>query len=315
MRGSGPFRHPGAPSARHPRRCFIDSLFSRGPSITARLILVIMLSLTMMIVDHHQSHLQTIRAGLATLIYPFQLVVDLPSSAARSLSGSLTDQGTLRREVEQLRNEKLRLHGELQRMAALEAENERLRELFESSRELDERVEIAELLSVDLDPFSRKVVLNKGGRDEVYAGQPILDRDGVMGQVVHAGPVSSTAMLITDPSHAVPIQVNRTGLRGLAVDTGSAGRLDIPYIPNNADLETGDLLVTSGLGGRFPAGYPVAEIVDVTNNPGEPYATVEARPLARIDRVREVLLLWSDEFEQRTDDPDGPATDETGEDS
>lgn len=273
-----------------------------------------MLSLTMMIVDHHQSHLQTIRAGLATLIYPFQLVVDLPSSAARSIGGSLTAQSTLRREVDRLRNEKLLLHGKLQRMAALEAENDRLRELFESSRELEERVEIAELLSVDLDPFSRKVILDKGGRDEVYTGQPILDRDGVMGQVVHTGPVSSTAMLITDPSHAVPIQVNRTGLRGLAVGTGSAERLDIPYIPNNADLEIGDLLVTSGLGGRFPAGYPVAEIVEVTNNPGEPYASVKARPLARIDRVREVLLLWSDEFEQRAADDD-ETTDGTGEGS
>jgi len=271
-----------------------------------------MLSIAMMLVDHHQSHLQTIRAGLATLIYPFQLMVDLPSSAAERLSGSFASQSRLRRDVDRLRNEKLLLHGELQRMAALEAENHRLRELFESTRVLEERVEIAELLSVDLDPFSRKVLLNKGSRDELYQGQPVLDRDGVMGQIIHLGPFSSTAMLITDPSHAVPIQVNRTGLRGLAVGTGSPERLDIPYIPNNADLEIGDLLITSGLGGRFPAGYPVAEVTRIHANPGESYASVEARPLARIDRVREVLLLWSEEHPTAAHAAD-EATEEDGE--
>jgi rod shape-determining protein MreC len=249
----------------------------------------------LMAVDHRQNHLETIRGTVSTVIYPLQLAADVPASLMGMLSSAMTSQRDLRRELEELKQERLFLEAELQRMAALEAENERLRRLFESSRALDERLEIAEILSVDLDPFSRQVVLNKGSQQELYRGQPVLDRDGVMGQLTHVGPLSSTAMLLTDPAHAIPVQINRTGRRAIAVGTGSAERLDVPYIPNNADIETGDLLVTSGLGGRFPPGYPVARVTNIEPRPGESYARVDAEPLARIHRVREVLLVWSDQ--------------------
>ncbi|MFP4606413.1 MAG: rod shape-determining protein MreC [Thiohalospira sp.] len=276
----------------------MKSLFVRGPSVTARLILVTLLSIALMAVDHRQNHLETIRGAVSTVIYPLQLAADVPASVVGALSSALTSQRDLRSELEELKRERLFLEAELQRMAALEAENERLRRLFESSRALDERLEIAEILSVDLDPFSRQVVLNKGSPQELYRGQPVLDRDGVMGQLTHVGPVSSTAMLLTDPAHAIPVQINRTGRRAIAVGTGSAERLDVPYIPNNADIETGDLLVTSGLGGRFPSGYPVARVTNIEPRPGESYARVDAEPLARIHRVREVLLVWSDGDEE-----------------
>lgn len=287
---------------------FIKSLFVHGPSVTARLILVTLLSVALMAVDHRQNHLETIRGTVSTVIYPLQLAADVPASLMGMLSSAMTSQRDLRRELEELKQERLFLEAELQRMAALEAENERLRRLFESSRALDERLEIAEILSVDLDPFSRQVVLNKGSQQELYRGQPVLDRDGVMGQLTHVGPLSSTAMLLTDPAHAIPVQINRTGRRAIAVGTGSAERLDVPYIPNNADIETGDLLVTSGLGGRFPPGYPVARVTNIEPRPGESYARVDAEPLARIHRVREVLLVWSDEDDKPASATEGEET-------
>ncbi|SFD59769.1 rod shape-determining protein MreC [Thiohalospira halophila DSM 15071] len=260
-----------------------------------------------MAVDHRQNHLETIRGMVSTVIYPLQLAADAPASLAGMLSSAMTSQRDLRRELAELKRERLFLEAELQRMAALEAENERLRRLFESSRALDERLEIAEILSVDLDPFSRQVALNKGSQQDLYRGQPVLDRDGVMGQLTHVGPLSSTAMLLTDPAHAIPVQINRTGRRAIAVGTGSAERLDIPYIPNNADIRNGDLLVTSGLGGRFPSGYPVARITNIEPRPGESYARVDAEPLARIHRVREVLLVWSDQGDNPAGEPSVPA--------
>ena len=260
-----------------------------------------------MVVDHRQNHLETIRGAVSTVIYPLQLAADVPASLMSTLSSALTSQRELRRELEELKDERLFLEAELQRMAALEAENERLRRLFESSRALDERLEIAEILSVDLDPFSRQVILHKGSQQGLYRGQPVLDRDGVMGQLTHVGPLSSTAMLLTDPAHAIPVQVNRTGRRAIAVGTGSAQRLDVPYIPNNADIRNGDLLVTSGLGGRFPAGYPVARVTNIEPRPGESYARVAAEPLARIHRVREVLLVWSED--NRVPNTEGDASD------
>ena len=135
-------------------------------------------------------------------------------------------------------------------------------------------------------------VQHKGRVHEVYEGQPLVDADGIMGQVVHAGPLTATAMLITDSGHGTPVQVNRNGLRTIAVGTGEVDRLELPYLPNSADIQEGDLLVTSGLGGRLPPGYPVANVSRIVHNPGQPFAEVHATPTARLDRAREVLLVW-----------------------
>ena len=152
---------------------------------------------------------------------------------------------------------------------------------------------IAQILAVDLDPFSRRIVINKGTQDGVGVGQSLIDSNGIMGQIVTAGPVSSNALLITDPSHAMPVQVNRNGLRSVAVGTGTVNLLELTHIPNNADIRVGDLLVTSGLGGRFPSGYPVGRIVSVERDSGQPFARVNLTPSARLARNREVLLVWS----------------------
>jgi len=151
-------------------------------------------------------------------------------------------------------------------------------------------------MSVNLDPFQHQIVINKGTQDDVFPGQPILDAEGVMGQIVHAGPYTSTAVLITDTSHAIPVQVNRNGLRSIAIGSGTINRLELPYIPNNSDIQPGDLLITSGLGGRFPPGYPVAKVGAVQHDPGRSFAQVAAEPLAQLNRSREVLLVWPGEI-------------------
>jgi len=183
-------------------------------------------------------------------------------------------------------------NAQMQKLAALEIENIRLRELLDSSFEIGEKVLIAELMSVNLDPYKHQVVINKGELHDAYPGQPLVDADGVMGQIVHAGPYTSTAILITDTSHAIPVQVNRNGLRSIALGSGAINRLELPYIPNSADIQPGDLLITSGLGGRFPSGYPVATVVTVDHDPGNAFTRVIATPLAHLNSRREVLLVW-----------------------
>lgn len=248
-------------------------------------------SLILMTVDHRQHHLESVRATLSLLVSPLQYLLGLPMGAGHWFGEALTSRQALQDENASLRSQQLLQNARLQKMAALEAENTRLRALLDSSFKVGERVLVAELLEVDVDPFSQEIVINKGSRDGVEAGQPIVDAEGVMGQVVHVAPFTSTAMLITDPSHAIPVEVNRTGLRAIAMGMGSASRLEIPHLPLNADIKEGDLLVTSGLGGRFPPGYPVALVEKVERNPGQSFAEVSARPTARLEQSREVLLV------------------------
>ena len=185
------------------------------------------------------------------------------------------------------------MRARLQQFEALEAENMRLRDLVGSSFKIGDRVLIAELLAVDLDPYKQQVVINQGSLAGVFVGQPVLDANAVMGQVIQVTPMTSTVLLITDASHALPVQVNRNGLRTIAFGTGRIHELELPHLPHNADIREDDLLVTSGLAGHFPPGYPVARVTQVNREPGEPFATVIATPSAHLERTREVLLVWT----------------------
>jgi rod shape-determining protein MreC len=153
-------------------------------------------------------------------------------------------------------------------------------------------VQVAEILSVDLDPYRHRIALNRGAHDDVFVGQALLDADGVVGQVTRVDPIGAEAILISDPSHATPVELNRNGLRTVAIGTGDVSRMDLPFLPNSADIRVGDLLVSSGLGEAFPAGYPVARVTRVQRRPGDPFARVEAEPTAALNREREVLLVW-----------------------
>lgn len=253
---------------------------------------LIVLSVAMMAVDHRQHHLEGIRSALSVVMYPLQHLVNLPVSASSWLGENLSSRESLLAENARLKMQHTLLKAQLQKFSAIELENQRLRELLQSSRKVSEHVLIGELLAVDLEPFTRQVVINKGTRQEIYVGQPLVDAQGVMGQIIHAGVLSSTAMLITDANHALPVQVNRNGLRAIALGTGAPDRLALPYLPNSADIKEGDLLITSGLGGRFPADYPVAVVSEVRQDPSQPYAVINATPTAQLERAREVLMVW-----------------------
>jgi len=256
----------------------------------------VLLSTVLMVMDHRYQNLKSVRSALSVIVYPLQLAIELPGSVSDWLGESLSSRRDLQEENASLRTQKIMQQVQMQRLAALEAENIRLRELLDASFEVGEKRLIAELMSVNLDPFQHQIVINKGTLDDVFPGQPILDAEGVMGQIVHAGPYTSTAVLITDTSHAIPVQVNRNGLRSIAIGSGTINRLELPYIPNNSDILPGDLLITSGLGGRFPPGYPVAKVGAIQHDPGRSFAQVIAEPLAQLNRSREVLLVWPGEI-------------------
>jgi len=251
--------------------------------------------MVLMTLDHRYNQLNSLRAGLSVVVYPLQLAVEMPGAVTSWFRESLATRRQLQEENASLQTQLLMLKAQSQKLQSLEVENIRLRELLESSFEVGEKVLVAELMVANLDPYKHQVVINKGELDRIYPGQPLLDAEGVMGQVVHVGPYSSTAILITDTSHAIPVRVNRNGIRTIALGSGTINRLELPYLSNNADVSPGDLLITSGLGGRFPPGYPVAVVEAVQHDPGRNFAHIVARPTARLDRSREVLLVWPGE--------------------
>ncbi len=244
-----------------------------------------------MVADHRQDHLSVVRSTLSVGLYPVRIAVDFPFKASRWVSDTLTSREALLAENRQLREEQLLTKGRMEKYQHLTTENMRLRALLASSAKVEDRVLIAELINVDMDPFSRRIVLNKGLRHGVIAGQSLIDAKGIMGQVAHVDPLSSTALLITDPSHALPVQINRTGYRSIAVGTGAPNVLELRHVPNNVDLAVRDLVVTSGLGGRFPAGYPVGHIMTIERDSSRAFARVFVQPSANLERNREVLLI------------------------
>ncbi len=262
---------------------------------------MILISIALMSVDHRHGHLENVRSFLSTLVYPLQYIVNMPVQAGRWVSNSVVTQTQLLEENEDLREGLLLLNQKLQKYDILVEENNRLRELLDSSVRLGERVErvlIAELIATELESFRRQIVINKGQRDDVYDGQPVVDANGIMGQVVHVNPFSSTVLLITDQTHSMPVQLNRNGLRAIAVGTGQDNVLLLENLPTNSDIQTGDLVISSGLGRRFPRGYPVGTVSNITMEPGEPFAKVQVTPSANPGQSREVLLVWP--YEENT---------------
>jgi len=266
---------------------------ARIPALGVRLLLLVLFSIVLMYLDHRQNHLDAVRKGLGAAVYPIQLIVDAPVRLWVWLGEATTSRNDLQLEVGRLKAERLLTNARLQRLTALEAENARLRALLEARSQVRDEIRVAEIMAVDANPYEHNLVIDIGSTDGVYDGQAIVDADGVVGQVIDTGLMTAQAVLISDTDHALPVEVNRNGLRTIAVGTGEIDRLDLPFLPNNADIRAGDLLVTSGLGGAFPAGYPVAVVDSVTRIPQEPFADVTAKPAAALDQVREVMLIWS----------------------
>jgi len=266
---------------------------ARIPALGVRVLFLVFISIVLMYFDHRENHLDTVRKGIGVAVYPVQLIVDAPVRLWAWLGESTSSRSELELELARLNSERLVTNVRLQRLTALEAENARLRALLEARTKVRDEVRVAQIMAVDANPYEHNLVIDVGSRDGVYDGQAIVDADGVVGQVIRAGLLTAQAVLISDSDHALPVEVNRNGLRTIAVGTGEIDRLDLPFLPNNADIRTGDLLVTSGLGGAFPAGYPVAVVDSVTRIPQDPFADVNAKPSAALDQVREVMLIWS----------------------
>ncbi len=268
---------------------------ARIPALGLRALALVFASMLLMFFDHREDHLAAVRTAIGTAIYPLRIVVDAPARFFSWAAQTSESRTALIRENDQLRDEQTLMRARLQRLTALEAENDRLRAMLDARARVRDRVRVAEIMSVDANPFRHSLVIDVGSNEGVYDGQAIIGADGVVGQVIRTGPLTSEAILISDPGHALPVEVNRNGLRTIAYGTGQFGQLDLPGLANNADIEVGDLLVTSGLGGAFPPGYPVATVDTVTRIPQEPFADVTATPVAPLDQVREVMLVWSTE--------------------
>jgi rod shape-determining protein MreC len=265
----------------------------RIPALGFRLLGLIVVSIVLMYVDNRENHLNAARKSIGAAVYPLRVIVDAPVRLWGWATYSTQSRSDLELELSRLKSERLLTNARLQKLNALEAENARLRAMLDARARVRDQVRVAGIMSVDANPYNHSLVIDVGTQDGVFDGQALVDADGVIGQVIEAGLMTSQAMLISDTDHALPVEVNRNGLRTIVVGTGEIDRLNLPFVVNNADIRVGDLLVTSGLGGMFPAGYPVAIVNSVTRIPQEPYADVSATPAASLGQVREVMLIFS----------------------
>lgn len=267
-------------------------LFGRRIAPGIGIVAIAIVSILLMMFDHANDSLDPVRSTMSLATQPIQIMAEMPSEIAHYI-GRYFDRGELIAENEALEQKVLLLQARLQRLASLEAENERIRALLASASSLDQNVLIARVLSVSPDPYQHYIKLNKGSSEGVFVGQALIDANGVMGQVTDVTPLGSRAILITDANHGIPVEVNRTGLQTIAQGSGKTSALRLPFLSNNTDIQVDDLLVTSGLGGRYPAGYPVARVTEVRHEAGSEFLEVRAAPTAHLNRGREVLLVWT----------------------
>jgi len=264
----------------------------RTSGLLLRCVLYSLLALGLIIVDKRYDHLGKIRRFLSVVAYPVQVAVASPFEGWNWFRESVTTRDALRTDNDKLKAELRLAQFRLQRYEALEAESQRLRALRDNTAGVSDRFIVGEIMDVDLDAFRERVLVDKGARDGVFVGQAVLDAGGVFGQVARVEQLTSEVILVSDPAHAIPVQINRNGLRTIAVGTGDMSRLKLPYLPTSADVAVGDLLVTSGLGGGFPTGYPVGTIAVIKKDPAQSLADVDVRPAAALDRSRELLFVW-----------------------
>ncbi|SEP93722.1 rod shape-determining protein MreC [Solimonas aquatica] len=267
-------------------------LFPRGPGFGLKTLLMLALALSLLFYDVRGQRLQGLRHWGAAALTPVVWAAELPPRLWHSLGG-IDSKSSLERDNQNLRQQQFVLQAQLQRLQGLEAENRRLRELLASTAQLPEAVLVAEIVNVSQDPYRHQIMLNRGSSDGVYRGQAVVDAYGVMGQIVEVAAHSAKALLVTDPDHGVPIEINRTGLQTIALGLGDERGLRLPFLPSNADIKAGDLLVSSSLGGRFPAGYPVGTVYEVKPVAGEHFMEAYAYPAAKLNQGRQALLVWN----------------------
>lgn len=258
-------------------------------------------SIVLMFSDYRYHYLDNVRSGFSLVVSPLQYVVDYPVRVIGWMQSLVSAKKSLIDENMKLRYRQTLLEAELQKSLVLQKENSQLKELLLTSSKANMQAMAAQILAVDTSNARQIVVLDKGKREGVYTGQPVLDAKGVMGQVIDVGPMTSTVLLISDSKSAVPVRNNRTGERAILVGTNSIDELSLINLPKTSSIHPGDVLVTSGLGRRYPEGYPVGMIEAVNSIPGEDFVKVTVSPVALLNRNRLVLLIWPEpEQEQLT---------------
>ena len=271
----------------------ISGLGKVKQNITPRLIVCAVISFLCISVDRQSNYLNPVRETLSFVVYPIQLAVDLQIGLTETISGYLKTQKTLINDLEKLRAENLLLSVRAQRYSAVKRENSRLRDLLDFPVAPDQRTIVANILSIDTKSGSQQIVVNKGENTGAQVGQAMVDVHGVIGQVIKVGPYSSIGLLITDPKHSIPVELNRTGLRAVVTGIDESKKLSLSFVPIDADVVAGDLVVSSGLGNRFPSGYPVGTIKSVARVKGESFADISVEPISDLTFSREVLLVGS----------------------
>lgn len=273
----------------------MENIFIRGPSLNSRLLLGVVLSLSLIFLDHKLNTFSAARALLNTLVSPLQYAANLPSEMLNWTTASLTTQRNLLQENAKLTRENLLLREQLQTVAFLSQENAHLRALLGSDEKGELRKLVAEVMAIDNNPYSHQIVINKGTIDGVYEGQPVLDEHGVVGQVLHVATTNSRVLLISDITHAVPTRIQKNNVQLTVSGEGSLTEVTLEHVPHSTEIEVGDLLITSGLGRVFPQGYPVATVSRVIRDESRPFAQITAEPVAKLDRLKYLLLLWPNE--------------------
>ena len=286
----------------------INLWFLPKPKLGVKLVLLALLSLSMITADMQYQYVDRLRTALVWLVSPLQYVVHGAGQSVNYLGNFFAERQQLTADNEFLSKENLVLSGLLLRMQSLQEENQRLKVLLRSSARAGDRVLVANLLSVDTNPYSHRLTLDKGSDSGVFQGQSILDANGVMGQIVEVGPNTSVALLITDINHSLPVRVSRSGLRGIVNGSGRMDRLTMPHVTSTSDLEVNDIIITSGLGEVFPEGYPVGRVTEIIFEPGDAFVEVYVQPMAHLANNREVLLVWpghhADSWQQQADEYD-----------
>ena len=276
----------------------MKTIFSRQFPTSLRLLIFIIISIVLIL---STDRMTSTRVFLISALSPLQFIANAPSDALDSVSANLKSRSTLIDENETLRRFKLSVSDRLLTVEHLEQENKRLRALLGSPVGISQRKLIARVQAVDSNPFSLQVTINKGLNDQVYVGQPVVDEDGVVGQVIEVGKFTSRILLIADNSHAIPLRNQRNDVRLIGLGKGDLHQLELQYVTKNTDVKIGDLLVTSGLGGLYPEGYPVVKVSAIENRGSEIYSLIRVEPIAKLDRLRYLLLLWPKQITKSLD--------------
>lgn len=266
-------------------------LFRTGPTPLARLMIFVMLSVFLLVADARFNYMTVLRQITAVVVYPLQRLVTAPAALGQRISEFFVSHSALRRDNQRLTEQNLKLALAAQQAQALQQENAQLRDLLDARVRIAAPSRFAEVLYAARDPFSRKVMIDRGEQHGIEPGQPVSDHVGVIGQVTRVYPWLSEVTLITDKGHLVPVLNLRTGLRAVLAGTGDDGRLELRFIPLTADFQTGDQLVTSGIDGVYPPGLPVAEVVNVERNTAYLFANITCKPLASVNSHTQVLVL------------------------